>query len=250
MAGVGFLILLSTIIFLKETLHPSTVKRSINPLNTLRLLLHPPIGTLTLLAGLKFGVLYSCLLLYPLVMKNTYNLDSQEIGLYFIFPGGGTVIGTIIGGKCSDISASKFKRGGRLLPTFVGSLIYAIVTLLFGWSLDNSFVFLIISGAMIGVFSTFVRPGIQTFTIEEFPNSASSVAATIIFSQFTSAFLATTFGPLLWNIGGYLKIDRKIVIHFSNHFRYFIFFLVYSIFIALASIPCLYWIITKWKKTK
>lgn len=90
-----------------------------NPLASLALLRHPFVLIFSMATGFAFGGMFAIENMLPPLYTQVYGFSSGLVGLTFISPGLGEVIGSLISGKLSDIflNRARAKRpGGHALP--------------------------------------------------------------------------------------------------------------------------------------
>jgi hypothetical protein len=74
------------------------------------------------------------LVIYPIVLSDTYNLSELVIGLWYIPVGVGAMLGSHFGGKVTDFIVKKLKvPEGNWGGVMVGVMIEVTGFLIFGW---------------------------------------------------------------------------------------------------------------------
>ncbi|KAF4472185.1 MFS transporter [Fusarium albosuccineum] len=135
--------------------------QAFNPMHVFRQFAYPRVLLANLTCGLlgfnQYGILSSVRVINP-----RFNLDSPlQSGLFYLAPGAGFLIGSIIGGKVSDITVKRYirKRNGQRLPEdrLNSSLPWILIvlplgTLLYGWSVKKE-----IGGLALPIISAFVQ---------------------------------------------------------------------------------------------
>lgn len=156
------------------------MQRNFDPLNVLKMFRYPQV----LLADISCGFLaltqYGLLSSIRHTVNPRFNLTTALIsGLFYISPGAGFIVGSLAGGKFSDVSTKNWiaKRGGiripkdrlnsGLVPFF---LVLPISILLYGWCLEKRFGGLALPIVLafwigVGVMSAF--NGLNTYTAGE-----------------------------------------------------------------------------------
>jgi hypothetical protein len=77
------------------------------------------------------------LVIFPIVLSDTYNLSQLVIGLWYIPVGVGAMLGSHVGGRVTNFIVKKLKvPEGNWGGVMVGVLIEIIGLLLFGWVSD------------------------------------------------------------------------------------------------------------------
>ncbi|KAF4991460.1 hypothetical protein FDECE_14030 [Fusarium decemcellulare] len=162
--------------------------QAFNPMHVFRQFAYPRV----LLANLTCGLLgfnqYGILSSVRRVINPRFNLDSPlQSGLFYLAPGAGFLIGSIIGGKVSDITVKRYmrKRNGQRLPEdrLNSSLPWILIvlplgTLLYGWSVKKE-----IGGLALPIISAFVQgvglmasfSGLNTYAAESRPVHRTAV---------------------------------------------------------------------------
>eukprot|EP01130_Rhizamoeba_saxonica_P012577 TRINITY_DN5321_c0_g1_i3.p1 TRINITY_DN5321_c0_g1~~TRINITY_DN5321_c0_g1_i3.p1 ORF type:complete len:428 (+),score=67.44 TRINITY_DN5321_c0_g1_i3:7-1290(+) len=198
-AGISALDLLVVILFLRETLDDSLQKRSMNPLNSLKLFLIPGIGWSCLLIGSIFGAVITMLFTMSLdLSRDPYNYSENTIGLMMMPYGVGLVIGNWVGGKFADLGYKHRGGGGRLVSAILTALFAAFSYAGYGFSITTgSVVGIIICTILAGFCSTGGRPGLVAFCIERGGTSAGAVVGCVMTAQFSSGFVYITLAPLI-----------------------------------------------------
>ncbi|KAF7561860.1 hypothetical protein G7046_g2288 [Stylonectria norvegica] len=183
-----------------DAVHPRTSKDVIdafNPIHVLRQFKYPRV----LLANVACGFLgfnqYGLLSSVRRVINPRFHLTSPlSSGLFYLAPGAGMLIGSIIGGKVSDIAVKRYmrKRNGLRLPEDrLNSSIPAILfvlpfgTLLYGWSVDRDAggMAVPIVGAFIegfGLMASF--SGLNTYSAEVCPAHRTAVISSKYVAQY------------------------------------------------------------------
>ncbi|KAI8970481.1 major facilitator superfamily domain-containing protein [Mycotypha africana] len=89
-----------------------------NPLSALALLRHPFVLIFSMATGFAFGGMFAIENMLPTLYTNTYGFSSGSIGLSFLSPGIGEVLGSLFSGRISDVflNRAKSKRDGVALP--------------------------------------------------------------------------------------------------------------------------------------
>ncbi|KAF9352809.1 hypothetical protein BGX34_011959 [Mortierella sp. NVP85] len=118
-------------------------KTRFNPFQSVMLLKHPVVLLSSIETGMIFALMFSMETIVPVLFTDNYNLIESQVGLTYLGAGVGSIFGSIIGGKLSDLSLmrAKEKNGGELvledrLSTnmwVAGFLIVPLGSLLFGW---------------------------------------------------------------------------------------------------------------------
>ncbi|KAI5455982.1 major facilitator superfamily domain-containing protein [Mariannaea sp. PMI_226] len=172
-----------------------------------------------LLANIACGLLsfnqYSLLSTVRRVINPRFNLTSPlESGLFYLAPGAGFLIGSIIGGKLSDQAVKYYKKrrnGLRLPEDRLNSSLPSILavlplgTLLYGWSVQNR-----IGGMALPIVASFIQgvglmssfSGLNTYSAEVRPVHRTAVISGKYVIQYS--FAAGSVGgvsPMIDNLG-------------------------------------------------
>ncbi|GBC01207.1 hypothetical protein RclHR1_00410034 [Rhizophagus clarus] len=199
-----FSAILFTIIFffLPETLHyqstnfsttslsQSLQERTIpkfNPFSSFKLLRYPNVLlTIIYITSIWLTTLVDYIII-PRVYSSQYHVSSSVVGLIFLVPGFGFMIGSIVGGKYSDYIVSKFTMDKekeiypevRLKSVCFVCILVPISFLAYGWFLEtNSKIFWSLISVFIGSFGTlFVVNVLSVYLVDSYPNNCASVIA-------------------------------------------------------------------------
>ncbi|KAH7330447.1 synaptic vesicle transporter [Rhexocercosporidium sp. MPI-PUGE-AT-0058] len=159
-----------------------------NPLRLLRPLIYPNIILADIACGLLSTLQYGLLSSIREIINPRFHLTTPLIsGLFYIAPGAGFLLGSIVGGQFSDRTVRNYmmKRKGVRLPQdrlnsglLVMLLVVPSVCLIFGWTLRQK-----VGGMVIPVIMSFVAGaglmgsfnGLNTYTAEVLPYKRSEV---------------------------------------------------------------------------
>ncbi|CAG8667350.1 23936_t:CDS:2 [Gigaspora margarita] len=122
----------------------------------------------------------------PVNYSSRYNFTTLEIGLFFIAPSFGYMLGSLIGGKYSDFLAQKFLSTSgdycpevRIKAAWFGSLLLPITCFIYGWLLEINFnvyvlgiILFLCSFGMLSTFNT-----LSTYLVDSCPGLGASVMA-------------------------------------------------------------------------
>ncbi|CAG8800604.1 11781_t:CDS:2, partial [Gigaspora rosea] len=114
-----------------------------------------------------------------------YNFTTSQIGLFFIAPDFGYMLGSLLGGKYSDFLSQKLLISGDYYPevrikgAWFGSLLIPITCFIYGWLLEINFnvyilgiVLFLCSFGMLSTLST-----LSTYLVDSCPGLGASVMA-------------------------------------------------------------------------
>ncbi|RJE23400.1 Mfs transporter [Aspergillus sclerotialis] len=195
MTGMGLILSLLFIPNINDSQKKAANKRNLtstlsmfNPLRILRQLIYPNVFLADLTCGLLATFQYAILTSARSIFNPRFNLTSALVsGLFYLAPGSGFLVGSIIGGHLSDRTVRRYirKRNGvrlaqdRLnsgLATLFGLLPAA--ALVYGWTLQEE-----VGGMVVPIISAFVGGvalmgsfnGLNTYTAEAIPRKRSEV---------------------------------------------------------------------------
>mmetsp|Transcript_11117 Transcript_11117/g.12230 ORF Transcript_11117/g.12230 Transcript_11117/m.12230 type:complete len:454 (+) Transcript_11117:2-1363(+) len=203
LSAVSALFFIIVAVFFRETLQDgSSLRRSFNPLKSLRLLLVPPIPfvaiMVAILAGLFSFVPYSFSILFA---EEPFNKNSEDIGVAMTPLGVGVLLGTFVGGFMADLGLKLRGRGGRIAYSLCGTVLVAIGFTCYGATMNagNYGATLFVTFLLgFGFLSMYV--GQYTFAISFSPDSPSSVTGAITALEAFARFGIVTLGPGLLDI--------------------------------------------------
>ncbi|KAK2031163.1 major facilitator superfamily transporter [Colletotrichum zoysiae] len=162
--------------------------RAFNPMGVFRQFKYPNVLATNFACGLLGFNQYGLLSSIRRVINPRFNLTSPLIsGLFYLAPGAGFLVGSIIGGRISDHTVKRYirKRNGLRLPQDrLNSSLPAIFivlpagTLIFGWSLQKE-----VGGVALPVISSFFQglglmwsfSGLNTYSAEALPKHRTAV---------------------------------------------------------------------------
>ncbi|CAB4416701.1 unnamed protein product [Rhizophagus irregularis] len=181
------------------TLSQSSQERTItkfNPLSSFKLLRHPNVLLIILYISSIWLTTVTDYIIIPRIYSSQYHVSSSVIGLIFLVPGVGFMIGSIIGGKYSDYIISKFTLNEekeiypeiRLKSVWFICILVPIAFLAYGWFLEmNSKIYWPLISIFIGSFGTlFIVSILSVYLVDSNQNNCASVIA---LSEFVPAFI-------------------------------------------------------------
>ncbi|CAG8510527.1 7258_t:CDS:2 [Funneliformis caledonium] len=161
----GSILLLLITFFIPETLYNSSSEISSTPipmitgsitnssntkqfnlLSPFKLLFYPNIILTIIYNTTAWMLIYVLHIIIPFSFTNIYNLSSLYIGLVFLAPGIGCIIGSILGSHYSDYLINKYEEKNgkeesypelRLKSIWIGVLLTIISFYIFGWILER-----------------------------------------------------------------------------------------------------------------
>ncbi|KAK4865887.1 hypothetical protein LT330_008980 [Penicillium expansum] len=192
-----------------------TVISMFNPMRIFRQFVYPNIFLACLTCGLLSTFQYALLTSARSIFNPRFNLTSPLIsGLFYLSPGIGFLIGSVVGGKLSDHAVKKWivKRNGVRLPqdrlnsgiaTLFGVL--PVATLIYCWTLEEEvggMVVPIIAAFFAGVGLLGAFNGLNTYSAEVMPHVRSEVISAKYMVQYIFAAGATAVvEPIISAIG-------------------------------------------------
>ncbi|KAJ9644499.1 hypothetical protein H2199_003462 [Coniosporium tulheliwenetii] len=130
----------------KRTTSVREMAGQFNPIHVFRLMSYPDVLFTDLTCGLLSWSQYSLLSAPRHLISTRFHLTSPLLsGLFYIAPAGGFLLGTIVGGRYSDLTVRKWitKRGGVRLPQdrlnsgmIAFFLLIPAASLAYGWGLE------------------------------------------------------------------------------------------------------------------
>ncbi|CEI67762.1 unnamed protein product [Fusarium venenatum] len=189
----------------------SGILRIFNPTRILKQFLRPQVFLADLTCGFLAISQYGLLTCVRHIITPRYHITTPLIsGLFYIAPGMGFIVGSVLGGRMSDYAVKRYieKREGTRLPKdrLNSGLVYFLAVLpvsllLYGWSLEKKIGGLalpIVMAFWIGVGLMGAWNGLNTYTAEVFPTERSEVVCSKYVLQYAfGATISATIVPLL-----------------------------------------------------
>ncbi|KAL4917520.1 major facilitator superfamily domain-containing protein [Aspergillus aurantiobrunneus] len=198
----------------KKKITPGYVLRVFNPVRVFRLWLYPNIFFAHLTCGLLSTYLYALLSSARTIFNPRFNLTSALVsGLFYLAPGAGFLVGSVLGGRLSDATVHKYiaRRGFRLPQDRLNSglVMLSIVlpgaTLVYAWTLQQEkggMPVPIIAGFVGGTGLMGSFNGLNTYTAEAIPSHrAEVISGKYIIQYIFSAGASALVVPLIDKIG-------------------------------------------------
>ncbi|KAL4874102.1 hypothetical protein BDV12DRAFT_191965 [Aspergillus spectabilis] len=190
------------------------ILRVFNPTRIFRLWLYPNILLSHITCGLLATYLYALLSSARTIFNPRFNLTTALIsGLFYLSPGAGFLVGSLLGGRMSDATVRKYikLRGYRLPQDRLKSgliMLFAVLpgaTLVYAWTLQEEkggMVVPIIAGFFGGVGLMGSFNGLNTYAAEALPSHRSEViSGKYIIQYIFSAGASALVVPLVDEIG-------------------------------------------------
>ncbi|KAG8352422.1 hypothetical protein FVEN_g9567 [Fusarium venenatum] len=218
----------------------SGILRIFNPTRILKQFLRPQVFLADLTCGFLAISQYGLLTCVRHIITPRYHITTPLIsGLFYIAPGMGFIVGSVLGGRMSDYAVKRYieKREGTRLPKdrLNSGLVYFLAVLpvsllLYGWSLEKKIGGLalpIVMAFWIGVGLMGAWNGLNTYTAEVFPTERSEVVCSKYVLQYAfGATISATIVPLLnatgvgwtFTICTFLKIFGGLIVIFIARF--------------------------------
>ncbi|KAI0638936.1 MFS general substrate transporter [Trametes polyzona] len=194
-------------------------------LRVLRYLNNPVI---LIASGFIYGFSYSILYTTARVLGSQYGYDALHTGLVLLSFGVGSVAGSILGGKWSDITLARVHRksGGQMFPemrlqsTFFGMIFLPPSIFAYGWVVRENVhiaapcVFLFLSG----LFSVWIYSSTLAYIVDSNAGRSSSAVATNSLFRGLFAFAAAELAvPIQDHIGdGFMYTLWGCIMIFTN----------------------------------
>ncbi|KAJ5101572.1 hypothetical protein NUU61_003794 [Penicillium alfredii] len=192
-----------------------SIVRMFNPLRIFRHFVYPNVFLANFTCGLLSTFQYGLLTSARTIFNPRFHLNSPLVsGLFYLSPGIGFLIGSVLGGKLSDRAVKRWiqKRNGVRLPqdrlnsglaTLFG--VVPISALIYGWTLQEQ-----VGGMPVPIISAFFAGvgllgsfnGLNTYSAEVMPHARSEVISGKYVVQYVFAAAATAaVVPLIDSIG-------------------------------------------------
>ncbi|PYH49254.1 putative MFS transporter [Aspergillus saccharolyticus JOP 1030-1] len=203
----------------EATVEPSNQLRTIlyafNPMRVFKLWIYPNIFLADLTCGLLSTFQYAILTSARSIFNPRFHLSSALVsGLFYLAPGAGFLVGSIVGGRLSDRTVKRYmaKRNGTRLPqdrlnsgliTLLGIL--PAGALVYGWTLQEGK-----GGMAVPIIAAFFGGcglmgsfnGLNTYAAEALPHRRSEViSGKYIIQYLFSAGSSAAVDPLIGAIG-------------------------------------------------
>ncbi|CAG8718010.1 25082_t:CDS:2 [Dentiscutata erythropus] len=209
----GGVILVLMYFALPETFHrthlslttTSPPKKRFNPFLPLTLLRYPNLSLVVLYVSIVFSVMFAQNTLIPTTFSAKYNMSPSNIGLVFLSPGIGFILGSIISGSYSDfiLNRSRKKYGSidpeiRIKGGWLGSTLVPITLLAYGWFIvKNVHIALpILSMFFFGFGLMITFSSVSTYLVDAFPGrSASAIAVNNCFRFISASIMSFASEP-------------------------------------------------------
>ncbi|PWY79509.1 synaptic vesicle transporter [Aspergillus sclerotioniger CBS 115572] len=195
-----------------KTLH---IISAFNPTRIFRLWVYPNIFLADLTCGLLSTFQYGLLTSARSIFNPRFHLTTALVsGLFFLSPGAGFLVGSILGGRLSDRMVKKWivKRNGVRLPQdrlnsglITLFLVLPAAALIYGWTLQEG-----VGGMVVPIIAAFFGGvglmgtfnGLNTYAAEALPHRRSEViSGKYIIQYLFSAGSSAAVDPLIGAIG-------------------------------------------------
>ncbi|CAI2189299.1 367_t:CDS:2, partial [Funneliformis geosporum] len=181
-------------------------RKKFNPISPLILLKYPNMYLIIISVSIVFGIVYLLNTLIPRTFSKQYNLSTLYIGLVFLAPGGGYMIGSLLGGKWSDFVLAKAKRKNnnisypemRIHSVWFGAFLLTLSYTTYGWFVQANLhiAFPIISLFVGGISVLIIFNSTATYLVDAFPGkSASAIAVNNCVRSFAAAIMSFVAVP-------------------------------------------------------
>ncbi|KAI1300686.1 hypothetical protein EDD11_006048 [Mortierella claussenii] len=195
-----------------QTLQPTT---RFNPFQAVLLLKHPVVLLGSIETGIVFALMFSIETIVPVLFTDYYGLIESQVGLTYLGAGAGSILGSILGGKMSDLSLmrAKERNGGELLLEdrlsanmwAAGFAIVPLGSLLFGWGAEKylSIAVPIVGFAIYNFGMAQVLAAGAAYLVNCIPGQGSSVTAAANFLRMVFACIASLIAQIVVDRIGY-----------------------------------------------
>ncbi|CAO3570656.1 unnamed protein product [Mortierella alpina] len=197
-----------------EMVEPAKKKR-FNPFQSVLLLRHTVVLLASIETGIIFALMFSIETLIPLLFKKFYGLSETQVGLTYLGAGAGSVMGSVLGGKMSDLSLMRAQRknGGDLVLEdrlsvnmwLAGFAIVPLGALLFGWGAQEhlSIAVPIVGFALYNFGMAQVMAAGSAYLVNAIPGQGSSATAAANFLRMVLACIFSLIAQIIVDHVGY-----------------------------------------------
>jgi hypothetical protein len=176
----------------------------INPVRVLRLFVYPNLVMASLASSAVIWNMYSLLTPIRYVLNPRFHLTTpMQSGLFYLAPGCGYLVGTLIGGRYADHMVKRWivKRGGVRVPEdrmrsalpSMGIVIPACV-IVYGWGVEKDaggIPLAVVTLFVQGVAQLFCFPSLNTYCLDVMQGRGAEVIAGNYFVRYLFACAAT-----------------------------------------------------------
>ncbi|KAF9355874.1 hypothetical protein BGX26_006024 [Mortierella sp. AD094] len=186
-----------------------------NPFQAVLLLKHPVVMLASVETGMIFALMFSIETILPVLFTDRYNLIESQVGLTYLGAGVGSIIGSILGGKMSDLSLmrAKKKNGGEIVLEdrlsinmwVAGFAIVPLGSLLFGWGAEKhlSIAVPILGFAIYNFGMAQVLAAGAAYLVNCIPGQGSSATAAANFLRMVLACITSLIAQIVVDHIGY-----------------------------------------------
>ncbi|KAG0203814.1 hypothetical protein BGX28_004055 [Mortierella sp. GBA30] len=190
-------------------------KKTFNPFQAVLLLKYPIVLLASLETGMIFALMFSIETIVPVLFTDFYGLNESQVGLTYLGAGAGSILGSILGGKMSDLSLmrAKDKNGGelvledRLSPNMwiAGLAIVPLGSLMFGWGAEKhlSIALPIVGFAIYNFGMAQVLAAGAAYLVNSIPGQGSSATAAANFLRMVFACIFSLIAQIIVDQIGY-----------------------------------------------
>lgn len=176
----------------------------VNPVRVLRLFVYPNLVAASLASSAVIWNMYGLLTPIRYVLNPRFHLTTpMQSGLFYLAPGCGYLVGTLIGGRYADYVVKSWiaKRGGVRVPEdrlrsalpFMGVIIPACL-LVYGWGVEKEaggIPLAVITLFIQGVAQLFCFPSLNTYCLDVMQGRGAEVIAGNYFVRYLFACAVT-----------------------------------------------------------
>ncbi|KAK3308028.1 major facilitator superfamily domain-containing protein [Chaetomium strumarium] len=178
--------------------------RMVNPVRVLRLFVYPNLIAASLASSAVIWNMYSLLTPIRYVLNPRFDLTTpMQSGLFYLAPGTGYLVGTLVGGRYADHVVKRWirRRDGVRVPEdrlrsalpFMGVVIPACV-LIYGWGIEKEaggIPLAVVTLFVQGVAQLFCFPSLNTYCLDVMQGRGAEVIAGNYFVRYLFACAAT-----------------------------------------------------------
>lgn len=172
------------------------------------LLTHPIAQSQAIISGLSYGFLYLILSTFSEMWTTRYHYSLTISGLHYLAPALGEIIGAKLGGPILDKTyrlmaqrADGVPQPEFRMPVMIpGSIAGACGLLMYGWAAQGRAPWIVVDiGVLIWSCGEMIEgQALTAYTIDSYPDHASSASAASQFARSMTAFSFPLFAPSLY----------------------------------------------------
>ncbi|CAO3629707.1 unnamed protein product [Cunninghamella echinulata] len=176
----------------------TVAKKSLNPFAPLLLLRHPFVFICSMSTALAFGGMFAIENMIPELYTNTYSMSAGMIGLTFLSPGIGEVVGSVFSGQLSNFYLYKaMNKRGYAVPEDrlalnvwpAAFLLNPLAFFLWGWPVQLEW----------SVWVSIIMFGVQCFAMVNIFNPALAYLVDAVHGKGASVTAAANLVRMVWS---------------------------------------------------